>query len=215
MVSGRLGAAGVAGLLRVGCSVIPAGLARVPGRRPSGLPVPCEASPAGGAAAAGPAVDGPRSAGSLPPPRPAGGPVSLAPRLADPRPCCRAPPHGGGSRACTGPGAVAGCLGEGAARRAGGSCGLKGVPAAAAAAARLAWSLGGVCGGKVAPRGVEERGLVAVAHAGPWGLLAEGASAGGPSGPAVLWEGVRRGKAAGVPRLGAWALSRTRVRVPV
>lgn len=70
LVSGRLGAAGVAGLLRVGCSVIPAGLARVPGRRPSGLPVPCEASPAGGAAAAGPAVDGPRSAGSLPPPRP-------------------------------------------------------------------------------------------------------------------------------------------------
>ena len=66
LVSGRLGAAGVAGLLRVGCSVIPAGLARVPGRRPSGLPVPCEASPAGGAAAAGPAVDGPRSAGSLP-----------------------------------------------------------------------------------------------------------------------------------------------------
>lgn len=77
---------------------------------------------------------------------------------------------------------------------------MKGVPAAAAAAARLAWSLGGVCGGKVAPRGVEERGLVAVAHAGPWGLSAEGASAGGPSGPAVLWEGVRRGKAAGVPR---------------
>lgn len=113
LVSGRLGAAGVAGLLRVGCSVIPAGLARVPVRRPSGLPVPCEASPAGGAAAAGPAVDGPRSAGSLPPPRPAGGPVSLAPRLADPRPCCRAPPHGGAAGRARAPGRSRGAWGKG------------------------------------------------------------------------------------------------------
>lgn len=113
LVSGRLGAAGVAGLLRVGCSVIPAGLARVPGRRPSGLPVPCEASPAGGAAAAGPAVDGPRSAGSLPPPRPAGGPVSLGPRLADPRPCCWAPPHGGAAGRARAPGRSRGAWGKG------------------------------------------------------------------------------------------------------
>lgn len=46
---GRLGAAGVVGLLQgVVCSVIPAGSPRVPGRRPRALPAPCEAPSAGG-----------------------------------------------------------------------------------------------------------------------------------------------------------------------
>lgn len=118
LVSGRLGAAGVAGLLRVGCSVIPAGLARVPGRRPSGLPVPCEASPAGGAAAARPAVDGPRSVGSLPLPARR---RSFLSRSSSGRPAAvlPGPSSRGGSRARTGPGAVAGCLG-GKGRPAGG-----------------------------------------------------------------------------------------------
>lgn len=195
--------------------MIPAGLARVPGRRPSGLPVPCEASPAGGAAAARPAVDGPRSAGSLPLPARR---RSFLSRSSSGRPAAvlPGPSSRGGSRARTGPGAVAGCLGGRAARRAGGSCGLKGVPAAAAVAARLAWSLGGVCGGKDAPRGVEEKeALVAVAHAGPWGLLAEGASARGPVRPRRPLGRRASGESCRGAKVGAWALSRTRVRVPV
>lgn len=93
---------------------------------------------------------------------------------------------------------------------------MKGVPAAAAVAARLAWSLGGVCGGKDAPRGVEEKeALVAVAHAGPWGLLAEGASARGPVRPRRPLGRRASGESCRGAKVGAWALSRTRVRVPV
>lgn len=196
--------------------MIPAGLARVPGRRPSGLPVPCEASPAGGAAAAGPAVDGPRSAGSLPLPARR---RSFLSRSSSGRPAAVLPgpsSTGGAAGRARVPGRSRGAWGGRAARRAGGSCGLKGVPAAAAAAARLAWSLGGVCGGKDAPRGVEEKeALVAVAHAGPWGLLAEGASARGPVRPRRPLGRRASGESCRGAKVGAWALSRTRVRVPV
>lgn len=113
LVSGRLGAAGVAGLLRVGCSVIPAGLARVPGRRPSGLPVPCEASPAGGVPLR-PAL--PSTVLVLPvrSPLPARWRSRLS-RSSSGRPAAVLPGPSSrwGSRARTGPGAVAGCLGEG------------------------------------------------------------------------------------------------------
>lgn len=48
-----------------------------------------------------------------PPSPPAGGPVSLAPRLADPRPCCRAPPHGGAAGRARAPGRSRGAWGKG------------------------------------------------------------------------------------------------------
>lgn len=84
-----------------------------------------------------------------------------------------------------------------AARRAGGSCGLKGVPASAAAAARLAWSSGGCVRGESRPARCRGKRLSGRRPCRSVGLLAEGASAGGLSGPAVLWEGVRRGKLPG------------------
>lgn len=198
LVSGRLGAAGVAGLLRVGCSVIPAGLARVPGRRPGGLPVPCEASPAGGAAAAGPAVDGPRPCRFAPPPRP---PAVLSLSLLvrpTPRPCCRAPPHGGRPGAHVPRGGRGVPWGKG--RPAGGEkLRFAGRPGLRGRGGVFSPGLlEAVCGGKVAPRGVkDEKRLSGCRPRRSVGPLAEGASAGGPSGPAVLWGGVRRGKLPG------------------
>lgn len=210
MVSGRLGAAGVVGLLQgVVCSVIPAGSPRVPVCRPRALPVPREAPFRGRPLRPFLPVDGPRSAGSFPlPARRWPLPPSRSVRPV----CGRAagpPPHGVGQPGTHGPGAVAGAsVGEG--RPAGGrSRGLEGVPAPAAVARRLAWCLEAACGGKVAPRGKGRR-LAVDASVGccwprcVWGLVR-------PRRP--LWRralGDCRGA-----KVGAWAVRRTRARVPV
>lgn len=79
-----------------------------------------------------------------------------------------------------------------------------GTRSAAAAASRAA--AGGSVRGESRPaRWTGERLSGCRLSDGSVGLLAEGASAGGPSGPAVLWEGVRRGRLPGLPR---WAPGR-------